>query len=177
MPTKNRLPEYWIIEEDISHPNWQDVLGYIKESTDNHNWGAPAYSNKGYFLGYCKQGWIIPPNFKGKPDECQLLTINEFMQLANELAPIPEPNAVAFQKITDSIAKVLTEKNKRYGNSALSPLLVFGGKSKVGSRADDKISRIRNSITLQKNDCCDLIGYLILICQENGWEDFSDQID
>jgi hypothetical protein len=82
-----------------------------------------------------------------------------------------------FQQITDSLAKVLMEKNKRYGNSALNPIHVFNGKSKVGQRADDKISRIANSEQLRKNDVCDLIGYLILMCQENGWTNFDDQID
>lgn len=82
-----------------------------------------------------------------------------------------------FEQITSSIAKVLAEKNKRYGNSALNPINVFNGKSKVGQRADDKISRIQNSPELRKNDICDLIGYLILMCKENGWTDFDDQID
>lgn len=82
-----------------------------------------------------------------------------------------------FQQITDSIAKVLTEKNKRYGNSALNPINVFNGKSKVGQRADDKIARIANSPTLRKNDVVDLLGYLVLMCEENEWYDFTDQID
>lgn len=82
-----------------------------------------------------------------------------------------------FQKIADSIAKVLNEKNKRYGNSALNPINVFNGKSKVGQRVDDKLSRIQNSQTLRKNDVCDLIGYLFLICKENEWTNFDDQID
>jgi hypothetical protein len=82
-----------------------------------------------------------------------------------------------FEKITASLAKVLTEKNKRYGNSALNPINVFNGKSKVGQRADDKLSRIQNSPELRKNDVCDLLGYLILICKENNWTDFDDQID
>lgn len=87
----------------------------------------------------------------------------------------PLPND--FDKICSGLAKVLTEKNKLYGNSALNPIEVFNGKSKVGQRADDKLSRIQNSPTLRKNDVCDLIGYLILICKENNWTDFTDQID
>jgi hypothetical protein len=82
-----------------------------------------------------------------------------------------------FQQIAASMAKVLTEKNKRYGNSALNPINVFNGKTKVGQRADDKISRIANSDTLRKNDIADLIGYLFLMCAENEWLDFTDQID
>lgn len=82
-----------------------------------------------------------------------------------------------FEKIAAGIAEVLTEKNKRYGNSALKPINVFNGKSKVGQRADDKVSRIQNSPVLRKNDVADLIGYLFLICQENNWTCFKDQID
>lgn len=82
-----------------------------------------------------------------------------------------------FTTILESIGKVLSEKNKRYGNSALNPLQVFGGKSKVGTRLDDKLSRIKNNETLLKNDVADCIGYLVLICKENNWLDFSDQLD
>jgi hypothetical protein len=82
-----------------------------------------------------------------------------------------------FNTILSSIGEVLTEKNKRYGGSALNPISVFAGKSKVGQRADDKVSRIKNSDVLRKNDVADLIGYLVLMCQENGWHDFKDQID
>lgn len=89
-----------------------------------------------------------------------------------EPAPVNE-----FQTICNSLAEVLTAKNIRYGNSALNPIEVFNGKTKVGQRADDKLSRIKFSDTLRKNDVCDLIGYLILICKENDWKDFTDQID
>lgn len=93
--------------------------------------------------------------------------------------PTTEPNeaAVDFKKITSSLCDVLIEKNKRYGNSALKPIAVFTGKSLVGQRADDKLSRIQNSKELRKNDVADLIGYLVLICKENAWTDFADQID
>lgn len=79
--------------------------------------------------------------------------------------------------IAEGITAILTEKNKRYGNSALNPINVFTGKSKVGQRADDKLARLKNSEVLRKNDVADLIGYLFLICHENDWTDFTDQID
>jgi len=82
-----------------------------------------------------------------------------------------------FEKITTSISKLLKEKNKRYGDAALNPLNIFTGKSKMGYRIDDKLNRIKNSEVLRKNDTVDLIGYLILLCVENGWDDFDDQID
>ena len=82
-----------------------------------------------------------------------------------------------FNKILMSVQKVLTVKDQRYGNSALQPLQIFGGKAKAGSRIDEKLARVKNSEQLRKNDTFDLIGYLILTCVEKGWEDFSDQLD
>lgn len=79
-----------------------------------------------------------------------------------------------FMQIARGLAGLLEYKNKQYGNSALNPINVFAGKSKVGYRADDKISRIRNSEVLRKNDVTDLMGYLILICKENGWLTFDE---
>lgn len=79
-----------------------------------------------------------------------------------------------FKKIGDSIVDLLDYKNQKYGESALQPLNIFSGKSLVGQRLDDKISRVKNNPKLQKNDIADIIGYLILVCKENGWEDFSE---
>lgn len=99
-------------------------------------------------------------------------TPDQSKELDRVFAPVSD-----FEKITSGICKVLTEKDKRYGSSALNPLNVFNGKTRVGQRADDKVARIANSPELRKNDVCDLIGYLILMCKENNWMDFSDQID
>lgn len=79
-----------------------------------------------------------------------------------------------FMQIARGLAGLLEYKNKQYGNSALNPINVFAGKSKVGYRADDKISRIQNSEVLRKNDVTDLMGYLILICKENDWLTFDE---
>lgn len=89
----------------------------------------------------------------------------------NEVEGVEEPS---FQTIADAAVKLLEYKNKHYGNSALSPIEVFNGKSKVGQRADDKLSRIKNSPVLRKADVIDLLGYLILICKENNWADFTE---
>lgn len=87
-----------------------------------------------------------------------------------------EPKAMVnnFKNITDSIASLLQYKNEKYGNSALEPLEIFGGKCKVGTRLDDKLARIKNSEELRKNDVADLLGYLVLICKEKGWENFDE---
>ena len=79
-----------------------------------------------------------------------------------------------FKTITDSISSLLEYKNTKYGNSALEPLNVFKNKCKVGDRLDDKLSRVKNSSELKKNDVADIIGYLILTCKENNWTNFDE---
>lgn len=80
----------------------------------------------------------------------------------------------------DNLADFLTEKNKRYGNSALEPLKVFSKTDNISGilvRADDKLSRIKNSSELRRNDVIDLVGYLVLLSIAKGWTDFNDLID
>jgi len=81
--------------------------------------------------------------------------------------------------VLDSIQQVLIEKNKRYGNSALEPLKIFSKKDAsqaILQRLDDKLSRIKNSEELRKNDIFDLMGYLVLLSISEKW-DFFDLID
>lgn len=92
----------------------------------------------------------------------------------SEDAIAKEPATNQFQQIADSIADLLAYKNEKYGNSALNPLNVFTGKSKVGQRLDDKLSRIQNSDVVRKNDLVDCIGYMILVCKENNWTTFDE---
>lgn len=88
------------------------------------------------------------------------------------------------KRIGDNITKILLEKNKRYGDSALQPLGIFGkfinnedtACAGILVRLDDKLSRIRNSNELRKNDVFDLIGYLTLLSAGKEWN-FDDQID
>jgi len=84
------------------------------------------------------------------------------------------------EKVCNGMARLLSEKNKRYGNSALEPLRVFSradAAEGIMVRIDDKLSRIRNSDKLRKNDISDLIGYLVLLCIAQGWTGFDDLID
>lgn len=71
--------------------------------------------------------------------------------------------------ICDEVKKLLLEKNKKYGDSALNPSRIF---SKAGTveqllvRIDDKLNRIQKGAGLLANDedvIMDLIGYLILL--------------
>lgn len=83
-------------------------------------------------------------------------------------------------QVFDSMRDLVLEKNKRYGDSALSPLGCFSklsGDEGIRIRLDDKLKRIANSGELRKNDIADLIGYLSLLCVSRGWTDFTDLID
>ena len=85
------------------------------------------------------------------------------------------------EMVCQSISESIQEKNIRYGNSALEPLKIFsraddGNSIKI--RLDDKLNRIKNNTeALKKNDVFDLMGYLILLCIQCDWTDFSDQLD
>lgn len=120
----------------------------------------------------CQDGYYIIYTNQNKTT----ITYEKFMEL---FAPqydvtmiVEAPND--FKQITDSIASLLQYKNEKYGNSALEPLNVFQGKCKVGQRLDDKLARVKNNDTLQKNDVADLIGYLFLVCKENEWNNFDE---
>ena len=85
-------------------------------------------------------------------------------------------------RVMDSLKELLLEKNRRYGDSALKPLGIFthhAGDSKAGIlwRLDDKLSRVAHSDELRRNDVCDIMGYLCLLCVDKGWTDFSGELD
>jgi hypothetical protein len=71
---------------------------------------------------------------------------------------------------------MLVSKNRKYGDSAINPIRVFSSSENTTSlliRADDKLSRIRNSDTLDRDDLTDLMGYCVLICIANEWTDYE----
>lgn len=83
-------------------------------------------------------------------------------------------------KVLDSLGDLLIEKNNRYGDSALTPLNIFSkdmAGSSICTRLDDKLSRIKNSTVIRKNDVSDIMGYLVLLCIDQEWFDFSELID
>lgn len=83
-----------------------------------------------------------------------------------------------FERAYTSICKMQQAKNKKYGESALSDKFnLFDGKTKLAPRLKDKLNRVDNSPILIKNDISDLIGYLMLVCKENNWDNFEDLID
>ncbi len=85
------------------------------------------------------------------------------------------PFAIQVEEVLDSIEKMLIEKNRKYGNSALEPLGVFSqlsAKEGLLIRIDDKLKRIKNG-SLDKDDedvVNDLIGYLVLLKISENYE-------
>src|SRR5574343_172072 len=101
------------------------------------------------------------------------------METTDKQAAEPTATQETIKKVCASIYNTLIEKNKRYGDSAISPAGVF---SKISAdqailvRLDDKLKRVQNSEELRKNDIFDLIGYLTLLAVSKGWT-FEDMID
>jgi len=86
--------------------------------------------------------------------------------------------------LMNNFAEFLIEKNNKYGNSAIDPIDIFShliaknNKSNgIYSRLDDKLSRIKNSNKLNKNDVSDLFGYIALLLVNKEWIDFKELID
>jgi hypothetical protein len=89
-------------------------------------------------------------------------------------------NSEKFKLITESLCNLLTEKNKNYGNSALSPLGIFSKENTTSGlkiRLDDKLMRVKNSPKLRKNDVVDFVCYGILLCISEDWLNFDEFID
>lgn len=76
------------------------------------------------------------------------------------------------RKVCDDVAELLITKNRKYGNSALSPQRIFSKASpieQINVRIDDKLSRIKNQQNDEDEDVeKDLVGYLILkmVCKK-----------
>lgn len=69
-------------------------------------------------------------------------------------------------KTCDKLKELLLYKNNKYGDTALNPLNLFSkttAEEKLLARIDDKLSRIKNSKEINKNDVWDLTGYLVLL--------------
>jgi hypothetical protein len=69
--------------------------------------------------------------------------------------------------ILNDLYKMLDEKNKAYGDSALNPIRLFSradAQEALRVRIDDKLSRIKNqSLNDNEDSIIDLIGYLVLL--------------
>jgi hypothetical protein len=79
---KNRLPEYWVVKQNKSNPDWKKVIDYLNQIS-GYEWEGDAFK----YYGIEKN---IAPGvncydklslFKGNPT---LLTIEQFMELTNQ---------------------------------------------------------------------------------------------
>lgn len=68
--------------------------------------------------------------------------------------------------VLDAVGALLIEKNRKYGDSALSPARIFSKASPLEQlkvRIDDKLTRIRNQNLDEDEDVVDdLLGYLVI---------------
>jgi len=83
-------------------------------------------------------------------------------------------------EVCENMKDFLLEKNRKYGDSALHPTMIFSAdvaEMQIRNRIDDKLSRIKNSDELRKNDTCDCVGYMILLMIAKGWTDFDDILE
>ena len=65
-----------------------------------------------------------------------------------------------------TIADLLVEKNRAYGDSALSPVRIFSKADPVEQikvRLDDKLSRLARGSAAGEDVVLDLMGYLVLL--------------
>ena len=84
------------------------------------------------------------------------------------------------QRLFENFAEFVQEKNKRYGDAALSAEKIFSKvepTNQVCIRLDDKLSRIKVSTKFRKNDVVDAFGYLALLMVSKGWITFDDLLD
>lgn len=184
------------MEMNNSNINYEDyigreVMGFKFEETEKSGYNPimddyigkvgrieTYYKEDGVFSVHFEDDyWRYPANLVIKQLE-QKEDLVEMMEKDEEAGIYGEPedgndSEPNFKKITDSLASLLEYKNKNYGNSALEPLQIFGGKCKVGTRLDDKLARVQNSNELRLNDIADCIGYMILVCAEKGWDNFD----
>jgi len=68
----------------------------------------------------------------------------------------------------EELKKLLISKNRKYGDSALSPIRIFSKASSIEQllvRCDDKINRVASTgiETSGEDQLIDLVGYLILL--------------
>jgi len=71
------------------------------------------------------------------------------------------------KSVCSDIQKMLIEKNRAYGDSALDPVRIFSKSDAVEQiyvRIDDKLSRVKRGHEYPGDDTIkDLVGYLVLL--------------
>ena len=112
--------------------------------------------------------------------EGETKNMKDFAKAYQSLLDDNKKNQATIESVCDGLKEFLLAKNKNYGNSATEPVRIFS-KSNANEgilvRLDDKLSRIKNSDILRKNDLLDTCGYLVLLMKNNGWDNFIDMVD
>lgn len=70
------------------------------------------------------------------------------------------------REVLDGVAGMLVEKNRAYGDSALSPVRIFSKADPAEQllvRIDDKLSRLARGSAAGEDVELDLIGYLVIL--------------
>ena len=145
--------------------------GFVSTSTDTLTDTLTVASNSNETYGHLDHLSTdsTNPTYTGWTPGCPIHSVKEESEVF-----IEDPKEDKFGTILESIKVLLDYKNEKYGNAALEPMNIFQGKCKVGQRLDDKLARVKNAENLKKNDVADLIGYLTLVCVENGWDNFDE---
>lgn len=122
-----------------------------------------------YYYEIGRNGW----NSTSTMDKQEDSKINPKMLLSKEELDIPiKKTKYKFDwhldKVSQSIVKLLKEKNEAYGNTALNPANIFSkldSTEAICARLDDKLSRIKNRGINDKTEDTldDIIGYLLLL--------------
>lgn len=166
---------YVCIDDEVMHVASPSIPSFDKEGKKNKY----GIINGSFLIAITEEylfdrGYI--ESYKRLQNTKQEKSVEEYsQQLKEKYTEITEKeNKHNFKDITDSLASLLEYKNSKYGNSALEPLEIFAGKTKVGDTLDHKLARIKNSTTLNKNDVVDVAAYLILTCKEFGWKTFDE---
>lgn len=120
-----------------------------------------------YFYEQGRNGW-----YRTQTSDLQDSNINPKMLLSKEKLMGDNKIKLNFDwhldKVSEKIVKLLKDKNKAYGNTALNPPNIFSkldSTEAICARIDDKLSRIKNKGINDKTEDTvdDLIGYLFLL--------------
>ena len=135
-----------------------------KEKGETHN---------KYFYETGRNGWTPSSTLSKEDSDLQEITsVNPKMFISKENIELMKKTIYKFdwqlEKTVERIVKLLKEKNKAYGDTALNPSNIFSklnSTEAICARIDDKLARIKNKGINDKTEDTvdDLIGYLLLL--------------
>ena len=80
--TLTELPQYWVVEQDVTNPGWKKVIEYLNDKS-GYGWDGDSYNYYGTEPNCAKDVNCYDQlsSFKNNPT---LLTIEEFLRLTNQ---------------------------------------------------------------------------------------------